>query len=148
MRRKLSLFVLLSSLATFASAESIQLSDAWVSEAPPGVNVNAAFLKIYNTGDKSVILNAVSSPDFKKVEMHRSLVAEGNASMQLQSQLEIKAASVFSFEPGDYHLMLFKPQTKLSEGDTTTLILHFASGSEISVNAEVRKLQLDHQHHH
>jgi periplasmic copper chaperone A len=148
MQKLLSTLILLSNLSSFVYAETLQVSEAWVSESPPGVSINAAYLTISNTGESKVILNAVSSPDFKKIEMHRSLEADGKARMQLQNQLEIEAGTDFSFSPGDYHLMLFSPLKEIRAGDMTSLTLHFASGNVISVSAEVRKLQSQHLHHH
>jgi copper(I)-binding protein len=151
MRRLLSLsaFVIsLTILLVSASPDTIQVRDVWISETPPGVSKNAAYLLIENPGIEYVVLQSVDSPDFERVEIHRSMVSDGQVRMQLQSHVEIEANTVFQFSPGNYHLMLINPLRKMQAGDMSILNFNFLNAAKISVNAEVRKLQLDHVHHH
>lgn len=131
-----------------ANPLAIRVADAWVSEAPPAVSVNAAYLLIENSTDQSITLQHIDSPDYERVEMHHSILTEGTARMELQSQVEIAAFQQFQFAPGDYHLMLFNPRKQLRAGDHTSFTLHFSGGIQIDVEAVVKRLQMNHSHQH
>ena len=150
MRRRLLplLLVTLWHLQVPAGQASLQVSEAWISEAPPGISVNAAYLVIENTGKRPVALERVTSPDYERIEMHRSFLDQGQARMRLQASVTIAAGSTLRFVPGDYHLMLFRPGRPMRIGDSTSLTLEFSDASQLTVSAEVRKLQPDHGHHH
>jgi periplasmic copper chaperone A len=139
---------LLSAMQSYAGSAAIHVTEAWVSEAPPTISINAAYLLIENRSDQSISLLKVDSPDFERIEMHRSVLSEGIARMQLQTQVDIAAKGQLQFAPGDYHLMLFNPHKRLRAGDFTVLTLYFSDGTQIAVDAEVKRLQPDHSHHH
>ena len=146
---RIALFLsLLPGLHLSACPGEISVLDAWVSEAPPGVSVNAAYLKIENKTDKNMILQVLESPDYERAEMHLSVEREGVARMQLQSEIEIAANAEFEFAPGAYHLMLLGPLRRIQRGETVRLILHFSGEKHISVDAEVRRLKLEQSQHH
>ena len=95
-----------------------------------------------------MVLQNVTSPDYKRGEMHLSFEDEGIARMQLQSEIEIAANAEFEFAPGAYHVMLFGPTRKIQIGESVHLILQFAGEVQISVNAEVKRLTLEQSQHH
>ena len=139
---------LLSGMSLFADSPTIRVSNAWVNEAPPTVNINAAYLSIENTTDQIIILNEIESPDFERIEIHRSIVSDDTARMQLQTLVNIAANAQFRFAPGGYHLMLFNPGKPLHAGDMTSFTLHFSGEIQITVDAEIKRLKLDHSHQH
>lgn len=139
---------LLSTTQSYAGSAAIDVTEAWISEAPPSISINAAYLLIENHSDRSISLLKVDSPDFERIEIHRSVLSEGIANMQLQTQMDIAANGQVQFAPGNYHLMLFNPHKPLRAGDFTALTLHFSDGIHISVDAEVKRLQLDHSYHY
>lgn len=141
-------FCLLPAMHLYANPLAIRVADAWVSEAPPTVSINAAYLLIENSTEQSITLKQIDSPDFERIEMHRSILTEGTAKMELQPQVEIAAFNQFQFSPGNYHLMLFNPRKQLRAGDFTSFTLHFSGGIQIDVEAAVKRLQPDHSHQH
>ena len=131
-----------------ASADSlIQVSQAMVNEAPPTVTVQAAYLDIANNSDQAITLTNVNSPLFTRIEFHATRLKDGVASMIRQDEINIPANSIFSFSPGDYHLMLFNPTRPLKQGDQVPLQLEFSDGTSISVEAMVVKPGTEHHHH-
>ena len=141
-------FFLTSSL--FANNDqAIEIKDIWINEAPPTVSVLAAYGKIYNSSDKSIDLISASSPDFFRIEIHRSVIKGDIVSMEQQGSLSVPAGKTLTLSPGDYHLMLFEPAKTLRSGDKANLTLTFSNGSNISVEAMVKKRSNeDHSHHH
>jgi copper(I)-binding protein len=132
-----------------AAAEHLSVTGVWVAEAPPGVQVMAGYLRIANEGPGSALLVGVASPDFERVELHRTEVKEGVARMVHESELPIPAHGVAVFEPGAQHLMLIGPRRALKRGDRVTLTLSFADGTVLRLPAEVRPaLAASHDHAH
>ncbi len=129
--------------------DAVILEQAWISEAPPTVKVMAAYLTIVNSSDKDMTLLNVDSQQFERVEIHRSIVENDTVSMQKQNQLIIAAGNRLELKPGDFHLMLFNPKTRLQRGDQHSLRFYFADGSVFETNAVVKRKNLqDHSHHH
>ena len=134
----------------FADEQSvINISDAWISEAPPTVSILAAYASIENTSSDSQTLTSVSSPFFSKVELHLSKVINDTAKMEKQDSLTIPENSTISLTPGAYHLMLFYPEKQLKADDEVMLEFNFADGTTKTVKAIVKKRNgSDHEHHH
>lgn len=148
---------LLALFTTQAFAHSdggIMVKSAWVREAPPNAKMLAAYLVIENHTSKPAILKGASSAAFTKVEIHKSMVKGGMASMAQQKALTIPAEGKVELKPGGYHLMLINPGTALKAGDKVSLTLEFANGSKSIVTAEVKRAmgksehEHEHEHHH
>ena len=144
-----TLLLLIGSSLTMADA-TLTISEPWIREAPPTVRVMAGYMAMVNTGNTTVTVTSISSPDFEAAEIHRTVVKEGVARMLPVTQLDIPANSQLKLEPGGLHLMLFEPQRPLLEGATVTLTIHRSNGSNVTVTAPViRKTGgEDHSHHH
>jgi hypothetical protein len=133
-------FTALLLIAPYSFASSaITLENAWISEAPPMSKVMAAYMKIQNPGDKPVEIDKVSSPDFSSIEMHRTVITNGVASMLRERNIRIPAHGSFEFKPGHYHLMMFNPKKSFKAGDTSQLTFTFASGESATFEVTVKK---------
>jgi len=142
--------VILLAATSLAGADSgLQVSEPWVREAPPTSRVLAGYLTLVNKADNTMTVTAISSPDFKNAEIHRTVIEEGVARMLPVKQLQVPAGGQRILEPGGHHLMLFDPLRTLTEGETVTLIIHLDNGKQMSATAPViRKTGEDHSHHH
>ena len=118
---------------------AIIINNVMVTEPPPGVDMAAGYFEIHNAGDQPVSLVKVTSPDFGSVEMHRSVLTNGVASMIKQDSVKIPARSSVKFKPGDYHLMMLRPRKKLTIGDTVFLTFYFSDSTVIESSAIVMK---------
>ena len=140
---------LFSSLTFANESVGVDISNAWISEAPPTVSILAAYARIQNNSSDTKTLTSVTSPFFSSIEIHLSKITDGMVSMEKQSSLSISAGSTIELSPGNYHLMLFNPETPLKAGNTATLIFNFSDGTSESVQAPVTKRGNDgHDHHH
>ena len=122
-----------------AAQPDIQIENAWVREAPPSARMLAAYMTLKNPADQDQVLVEVQSPAFSHVMLHRSEVIDGVARMIHLDEVVIPAGGSVQLEPGGLHLMMPAPETRLSAGDRVPLVLLFADGSQIEVQAEVRK---------
>jgi copper(I)-binding protein len=121
-----------------AQAE-VQVEDAWVREAPPGARMLAAYLTVNNSGAEELVLVEVQSPAFSHIMLHNSEVVDGVARMTHLDEIVIPAQGSVQLEPGGMHLMMPAPEARLSAGDRVPLVLIFADGNRLEVQAEVRK---------
>lgn len=133
---------LATGLAAFAAVGeegSIRVQDPWVRAAPASAKMLAAYMTLHNGGTGTRVLRGASSTHFTKVEIHNTVMQDGMARMVQQEQIELPAGSSIAFAPGGYHFMLMGPKMSMGVGDQVELILVFANGDEVSVNAMVRK---------
>ncbi|MBL1276196.1 MAG: copper chaperone PCu(A)C [Ectothiorhodospiraceae bacterium] len=143
--------VLLSSAATtvFAEPDGVEVHDAWVREAPPNASVMAAYLTLHNHSDKGRTMVRAESPDFEKVEMHRTEQHEGMTRMVPVSRVMLSPNGSVSFQPRGMHLMLMKPKKRLKSGDSITLSLFFTDKTSMLISLPVKKVagKDDHSMH-
>jgi copper(I)-binding protein len=143
--------VFLLSLAVGAQPlpDPLQVNEAWIREAPPNAMALAGYLTVNNSGTEDRQLVAVSSVDFKRVELHRSELVDGVARMIPQDRMPIPAAGRLELKPGDYHLMLMHPRRSLKVGDQVNAILSFDNERQLTAVFTVKKARGSaHQHHH
>jgi copper(I)-binding protein len=145
------LLALLFSLSAAADS-ALEVTDPWIREAPPGAKVLAAYLVIANQGDQAATITVITSPDFERIEIHRTLVEDGVARMVPVDSLQIAAAGRAVLEPGGMHLMLYSPRRLLREGDSVALDIQQSDAARIRINAPVVKMNAGdedgHHHHH
>jgi periplasmic copper chaperone A len=137
--KRILLSTLLFLAHTVYAGSEIEVTNAWVREAPPGARMLAAFMVIRNSGDKEAVLTGVDSADFKHVMLHQSIVVDGVARMQHQDDIHIPAGGSVSLEPGSFHLMMPAPELRLEEGDQVEFVLHFSDESCVRITADVKK---------
>jgi copper(I)-binding protein len=136
-----------------AADRSPQAIDPWIRLAPPGAGMLAGYMVLENPGDRAVELVSVSSPAFASIEVHRTEVTDGVARMIAEPRVSIGAGERLIFEPGGRHLMLHGPTQALAEGALVPLELVFDDGTDLQINAIVRRsadTDTDgdpHQHH-
>ncbi|WP_455199641.1 copper chaperone PCu(A)C [Kaarinaea lacus] len=146
------LVVLNPAMTVFASDGDVMIHDAWVREAPPNAKMLAGYFSIMNHGAQSKSLVGANSPQFERVELHRTVMEGGMAKMVPQDSIEIPVGQTVNFEPGGLHLMLINPVKPLKAGDSVELTLKFNKGATIKVEAIVKKggrsAQQEHHHEH
>lgn len=125
------------------AAGEVRILDPWVQAAPPNAKVLAAYLELHNGGTKTQVVTAVSSPFFERVEIHRTIVDQNMASMELLKELTILPDATITLKPGGLHFMLIGARKKLKVGDTVPLSLTLKDGHTLSVDAAVRAARLE-----
>jgi len=130
----------LATSSWLAAAEpDIVIENAWVREAPPTARMLAAYMTLTNRGDQDRLLVEVQSPAFSHIMLHKSELVDGIARMIHLDEILIPAQGSVQLEPGGLHLMMPAPEPRLSAGDVVQLVLVFADGGRIEVQAEVQK---------
>ena len=132
-------FLISVTASTIAAAGKLEAHDAWAREAPPNAAVMAAYLTLHNHSPKTYTLVSVSSPDFERVEMHRTEQHDGMTKMLPVTRVILSTNGSVSFQPGGIHLMLIKPKKILKSGDSISLTLFFTDESSLKISVPVKK---------
>ena len=93
---------------TAMASSGLQIQQAWSPTAPPTIEVHAGYFTILNHADAPQVIIGVSSPVYERVEMHRTTLANGVASMQAVDAITIAPGEQAAFAPGGLHLMLIE----------------------------------------
>lgn len=141
MRR--GLIAALCSLTLHGAVQAVELpvEDPWVRTAPPRAAARVGYLQLHNPLAETVTLVGVRSPQFDKIEMHRTSLHEGMMRMEKVDQLEVPSGGTVRLEPNGYHLMMTGNRLPLATGAQVTLELQWSDGSTQRVIARVRPNQ-------
>ena len=148
MLKTLLLTLCLLAFSTLVKADHITITNKWSPEAAPVARVMAAYMEIKNTSSKNSYITAISSPQFRKVEIHSMYHKDGMMRMEKQDRLELKAGKTTSLEPGGYHVMLFNPKKWYQAGSKLTLNITLANKNTFKIVIPVIKDQDGDQKHH
>lgn len=122
----------------WAQSASLRVSDAWVRSTPPGVTMSAAYLTIHNDAAAAATLVRVEAAAATTVELHRTTMEQGMMRMGPVRDVPVPARGTAVLKPGGYHVMLIGLRRPLAAGQRVALVLHFADGTTLHVEAEVR----------
>ncbi len=129
------LFILLSTTQLIAEPESLgdlQIANAWVRAMPPGSMMTAAYANITNTTGEDVEIATFSSPQYRSVSLHQTVVDENGVSkMEEIPQLVIAAGQTVVLEPGGKHLMLMSAVD--GNPDKVNIIIVYNDNNKVEV---------------
>ncbi|MFQ3595614.1 MAG: copper chaperone PCu(A)C [Sphingomonadaceae bacterium] len=128
------------------AAPGPKVTGAWVRLPAASGRPAAGYFEVSGTPGDALV--AASTPRAGRVEMHSMTMVEGVMRMRAEPRFEIPASGKLVFAPGSSHLMLFDLASGLKPGDRVPLTLRFASGAEVTVNAEARPAGNPGSHQH
>lgn len=137
-RQTLTATLLTFMWAASAQAVELQVDDAWVRTAPPTAPARVGYMLLRNPTGETVALVGVTSPQFEKIEMHRTVLQEGMMRMEKVDKIEVPAGGEVRLEPNGYHLMMTGNPLPLATGAQVTFELQWNDGSIQQVIAGVR----------
>lgn len=110
-----------------AAPAGLQAHDAWIREAPPGATAMAGYVRLHNGTTEALRCDAASGPDFGAIELHRSVIEDGQSRMLRNQVIELPPGRDAVLAPGGLHLMLFRPQRPLPAGSHAELTIRCGS---------------------
>jgi copper(I)-binding protein len=125
--------------AAKAVGAPVEVSGAWIREAPPGSHALGGYMTIANHGKQAVTLEGITSPLFESIEMHNVVEEDGRMRMQQADRFEIPAGGTLVFKPRDRHFMLMGPKKEFHSGDKVPLTLSFGKAGTCTVTVEVKR---------
>ena len=142
-RRDTNFFVLAVFLVTVvllaacrnAGGQSLMVTGIW---ARPGLadGNSAIYFVIDNPTSADDSLLSVSSDVAEAVEMHMTMMKNGNMQMVPQKEVPVPVGQT-EFKPGGLHVMLIGLKQDLNPGDTFSVTLRFRSAGEKSLEVTV-----------
>ena len=130
--------------------QSIEISNAWIRELPPGLNNTALYLDIKNSSIEGEKLIKIISDFSDRVEIHETKIEQGDVGKMVRlRELDIPINKTTSLKPGGVHIMLLDLNRQLQNGDKVLLNLEFLKSGSFSVKAEVKSFieSSEHKHH-
>jgi copper(I)-binding protein len=139
-----------------AASSPIVAEDPWVKAVDSGMT--AAFVHLDNESDSEVVLVSASTPASQMVELHETVMQDGQMVMQSKDGgIPIPANDHAHLEPGGDHIMLMDVTEPIEPGDTVPITLTFDDGSTLEIEAVAKKFSGadedyddgdDHDHDH
>lgn len=134
----------------------IHVDKAWVRQTPPGADVGAGYMILWNRTDRADALIAAASPAAERVELHRTVREGDRARMEPQERVALPSREAVMFEPGGHHLMFRGLKAAFTPGETVEVTLTFENGGQQTVTFPVKPIGYsptgkaggDHSHHH
>lgn len=128
--------VFLALAGTGVAAGDLEVREPWVRLMPTAAS--AGYFTLHNGTAEAVQLTGASSRTFGKVMLHRTVEEGGQSRMKHVKAITVAPGEDLAFSPGDYHLMLMKPERDLEPGQEVTFTLRFASGAKCQADFMVR----------
>jgi len=142
-RSLLALSLAAATLAGVASASDVKvvglsITKTWSRPAAQG-GTGAGFLTLTNTGKAADKLLAVSSPIAGRVEIHESMVMNGQAMMHARpGGVPVPAGGKAELKPGGWHLMFIGLKKPLKAGESFPATLTFQKAGKVPVQFTVQ----------
>ena len=134
----LALTLLIGASPVLAGGEDVVIEDAWsrasIGTRRPGV----AYMTLRNTGAEPVVLSGLRTDLAMMPMIHATTTdAQGVTRMSHMEAVEIPAGETVALEPGGLHVMLMDLQRPMVEGESYTLSVIFADGTETTVDVPI-----------
>lgn len=115
----------------------LSVRDAWALPLGQGMT-GGVYLTIDNGTNQGERLIGAITDAAEAVEIHQTQIENDIARMRPFTGLDIPVGGSLTIAPGGYHLMLVNLQRDLSVGENITVILHFESGSQLTVEVPIQ----------
>jgi periplasmic copper chaperone A len=121
---------------------AITITDSWVRPTMGSKRTSAAYMNIINPTEKADILYKVTSPQAKKIELHKIVSDDkGVDHMIYIDKIVIPAGQKVELAPKGLHIMLFQLKQTLAVGDNIELTLYFEQTGEMKITVPVTSLK-------
>jgi len=126
--------------ASSTPAAAVTAADPWVKAVDSGMT--AAFVVLTNTTEQEQVLVAASTPASTRVELHEMATVDGQMKMQRKDGgIVIPAGGEAVLEPGGDHIMLMDVTAPIKPGDVVPIMLTFATGETLEINAVAKEFE-------
>lgn len=134
-------------ISTSVCAHHITINNARIHEGPPAQTILGGYMSINNQGADDEQIQSISSELFERIEIHKTIIQNGLAKMEMQKELTINKNAVLQLKPGGQHLMLINPLRRIKAGDSIILQFTLQDGSEFEAVFPVIKANSAEHHH-
>lgn len=147
--KKLLGVLLFFGLCQTASADGIDVDDAWARATVEGMTMGGAFMEIKNETRTDDALIGGSSPVSERVEVHTHVNDNGVMRMrEVKGGIPLPKGREVALKPGSYHVMFMGLKRPLKEGEKFPLTLKFKNAKPKTVEVEVKTAPKQGHGHH
>lgn len=139
MRTLIALCLMWVATAAHAADAGLKVEQAWIREAPPGMQMLAGYARLTNAGELDMRITEARSDAFDTIEIHRTVEEDGVSRMRPAGTLEIASGKSVELAPGGLHLMLMHPRKELKDGATVVIDFLGPDGMPMPAVFTVRK---------
>lgn len=141
-RRRFWTMLILGSLlsgALSAQTGDVVAHDAWARMPLKASMDTAVYMVVENHTAQSRAIVSASTDAAARAELHQMMMVKMMMVMTPVSQIALPAHGKVSFDPNNFHLMLFGLKTRPAPGDKIDATLKLDDGTTVPVEAVVRK---------
>jgi copper(I)-binding protein len=102
--------------------------------------VGSVYFSFVNNDTATAFLEAFSTPYARTASLHESVQEHGVVHMASRERYPVPAGSTLQLAPGGLHVMLDPMVRSVTAGDTLTLRITLANGTQLIVPVVVRAL--------
>ena len=125
------------SLTSIASAQNVEVKDAWARATVQGQKATGAFMTL--TSKTTAKLVGATSSVAGVTEVHEMKMDNGVMKMKaVEGGLELPAGKATSLKPGGYHVMLMDLKLPLQKDTTIPLTLVFKDAKGVESKMELK----------
>ena len=130
MTRFLLLTIAMITLASCGGSErpAVEISDIKILAPLPGSHSGVAYMTIRNNGETPIVVESARSPQFARVEMHRTVIENGVSKMRPLGSVTLPPGEAVSFEQGGRHFMMMGAETETGPGSPVTIEISHTNG--------------------
>ena len=114
------------------------VGDPWVRMIPG--SMTAGYLQLRNTSSRDRRVVAASAAIAEVIELHEHVHDDGVMRMREVVGMDLPAGDNLALEPGGLHLMFIGVRRPLVEGERIPVMLEFADGGRLVLQAEARRV--------
>ena len=128
--------MLLAGAPALAASPGLTISHPWMRFLTPQIPA-AGYFSLHNATSHPAVLTGAASPDCGQLMLHRSVVQNGMAKMEMVASITVPAHGSVTFHPGGYHLMCMSPSAAIAPGGHVPVSLTFKDGGSMTVEFPV-----------
>jgi copper(I)-binding protein len=144
-----TLFVLTLPLLanTTVLAADLNIAHGWARETPPGRLMTAAYGTLTNTGDKTIVINGISTEIGAHSSLHETLIDRDRSTMRPVKSLSLAPGEEAELAPGGMHIMLMKLDSPLKEGQFIDICFKLENNDDVCHGFSVTKRKMSAHSH-
>lgn len=128
-------------------AGDLIVAEAWARETPPGKNMTAAYGRLQNFGDKTLVVAGVSAEVAAHSSLHETRIERDRSTMRPVSDLTIAPGEEVELVPGGMHVMLMKLDAPLVEGESIDICFKLENNEDVcSAFPIAKRKKMRHKH--
>ena len=128
-------------------AAHLIVAEAWARETPPGKSMTAAYGRLQNSGDETLVVTGVSAEVAAHSSLHETRIERDRSTMRPVCNLTIAPGEEVELAPGGMHVMLMKLDAPLVEGESIDICFKLENNDELcSAFPIAKRNMMGHRH--